>query len=266
MKLSELTSPFETKRVITYNVSQTKAVYHNKKVQHVIDNIYRGESSNDGYNEYCDIYMIYPEFPVGVWATSARTEYDVEEVKGAVERARTSTAKDFESTIKYYAENGMHIRFVDIEMMKHICPEIEQKLWESRKIHEKKLEKERQEREAKRKAEQEKYVKEMNERAQKQINSAIEVLKNGGEIKNDFVEIYKDYYDSSSNSIFNYLMRQYGVKVPLRTQGWINEKLRSAKIDKNRCESVLYWKGKNGKCSDKFFDCMRELIEKVNNK
>lgn len=265
MKLSEITTEFKTKRVITYNSTQTKAVYHNKKIQHVIDNIYRGESSSDGYNEYCDIYMVYPEIPVGIWVSSLRTAYSIDEIQEMVSRAKIATASDFESNVKERAKNFQHIRFTEIEMMKYICPEMESELWEARKVHAEKLEEDRRQREEKRKAEQEAYVLARNSEAEEMELAAIKVLKEGGKIENDSIEIYKDYYDSRAYSIINYLMRKYDVNVPIKTQGWINEKLRAVSIKNGKCEGVTYWKGKNGKCSQKFFDCIDELIQKVNN-
>lgn len=64
----------------------------------------------------------------------------------------------------------------------------------------------------------------------------------------------------SAYSIFNYLMRQYQVNVPLRTQGWINDKLCSATIKDGRCVSLQFLRAKNSRGSKKFFECMDALI------
>lgn len=50
-----------------------------------------------------------------------------------------------------------------------------------------------------------------------------------------------------------YLMRQYGIKAPLRTQGWINEKLVWAAIEDGVCEQVKYRAPKNARCSQTVF-------------
>lgn len=65
------------------------------------------------------------------------------------------------------------------------------------------------------------------------------------------------------DSIVNYLMRKYGVNVPLRTQGWINEKLTSVTIENGKCEHLRYMRAKGAQCSQRFFDCMSELIHNV---
>ena len=77
------------------------------------------------------------------------------------------------------------------------------------------------------------------------------------------ISLYKSRYDSSTYSIVNHLMRRYQVDVPLRTQGWINDKLISVTIENGKCEHLRYMRSKGAQCSQKIFDCMHELILKV---
>jgi len=60
-----------------------------------------------------------------------------------------------------------------------------------------------------------------------------------------------------------HLMRRYQVDVPLRTQGWINDKLISVTIENGKCEHLRYMRSKGAQCSQKIFDCMHELILKA---
>ena len=55
----------------------------------------------------------------------------------------------------------------------------------------------------------------------------------------------------------------YQVDVPLRTQGWINDKLISVTIENGKCEHLRYMRSKGAQCSQKIFDCMHELILKA---
>ncbi len=113
-------------------------------------------------------------------------------------------------------------------------------------------------------AEQEKiYCEERNRKSQQTVSDAIQIIRNGGVLKNETVEFYRSRYDSSAYSIFNYLMRQYQVDVPLRTQGWINDKLSSATIKDGKCEYLQYFKSKGARSSQKFFECMNALIRAV---
>ena len=64
-------------------------------------------------------------------------------------------------------------------------------------------------------------------------------------------------------SLILYLMREYHINVPLRTQGWIKERLTTATVQEDFCGSVTYYRAKKSPCSQKFFDCMRDLIQAV---
>ena len=120
-----------------------------------------------------------------------------------------------------------------------------------------------QERMAKADAEDKAYCKERNRQAEQQVQDALRVIREGGVLRNDTVEFYRGRYDSSASSIFLYLMRQYQVEVPLRTQGWINERLTDATITDGRCSRVQFRGNKRSKCSSRFFACMNELIHAV---
>ena len=113
-------------------------------------------------------------------------------------------------------------------------------------------------------AEEEKaYCEAQNKKAEEMVSAAIQIIREGGILRNTTVEFYQSRYHSGSYSIVNYLMRLYRVNVPLRTQGWINDKLHSVTIEDGKCEHLQYYCAKNGRASQKFFDCMRELIQAV---
>ena len=99
--------------------------------------------------------------------------------------------------------------------------------------------------------------------AEQAVSAALQVIREGGVLKNTTVKFYQSRHSASSYSIINYLMRQYQVDVPLRTQGWINDKLHSATIQDGKCEYLQYLRRKGGRCSQKFFDCMNALIQAV---
>ena len=104
---------------------------------------------------------------------------------------------------------------------------------------------------------------ETNRKANEQIQKAIQVLKHEGVLENEDIRLYREDGGYGSYAIVNHLMRLYGVDVPLRTQGWINEKLISLRIANGRCSDLRYRTRKGGRCSDKIFDCVDALIEKV---
>ena len=104
---------------------------------------------------------------------------------------------------------------------------------------------------------------ETNLEAQRRMQHAIQVLQHGGKLENEQIRLYREDGRLSKYAMINHLMRQYGVSVPLRTQGWINEKLLSVSVENRRCTGLRYMRAKGGRCSQKFFDCLNELIQKV---
>ncbi len=99
--------------------------------------------------------------------------------------------------------------------------------------------------------------------AEQAVSAALQVIREGGVLKNATIKFYDSKYSVREYSIVNYLMRQYQVDIPLRTQGWINEKLSSATIKDGKCEYLQYYRKKKELCSQKFFECMNALIRAV---
>ena len=119
------------------------------------------------------------------------------------------------------------------------------------------------ERRAKAEAEERAFCEEQNRLSEQAVQEAIRTIKDGGVLQNQTVKFYRSRYRCNAFSIVNYLMRKYGVNVPLRTQGWINEKLTSVTIENGKCEHLRYMRAKGAQCSQRFFDCMSELIHNV---
>ena len=112
-------------------------------------------------------------------------------------------------------------------------------------------------------AKQKRHREEINRKAEQQICQAVQILRQGGVLQNEVIRLYRDDGGYGSYSIVNHLMRLYGVDVPLRTQGWINEKLVSVRIENGRCYDLRYRTRKGGRCSEKIFACVNDLIEKA---
>lgn len=112
-------------------------------------------------------------------------------------------------------------------------------------------------RQARAEGEEQAYCEVQNKAANQVVSKAIQIIWNGGTLKNETVTFYRSRYSASSYSIVNHLMRMYHVDVPLRTQGWINDKLVNATIKDGKCEHLQYLRSKGGRCSQKFFNCIR---------
>lgn len=105
----------------------------------------------------------------------------------------------------------------------------------------------------------------VNAEKEKIISAALQIIINGGTLQNNSLCYYKDDGSFIETSLIMYLMREYHIDVPLRTQGWIKERLASATVQEDFCGSVTYYRAKKSPCSQKFFDCMRDLILAVHN-
>ena len=109
------------------------------------------------------------------------------------------------------------------------------------------------------------YQQSVNTEKEKAVGAALQIIRSGGTLKNDTLCYYKDDGSFIETSLILYLMREYHIDVPLRTQGWIKERLASATVQEDFCGSVTYYRAKKSPCSQKFFGCMRDLILAVHN-
>ena len=107
------------------------------------------------------------------------------------------------------------------------------------------------------------YQQSVNTEKEKAVGAALQIIRSGGTLKNDTLCYYKDDGSFVETSLILYLMREYHIDVPLRTQGWINEKLTSVTIENGKCEHLRYMRAKGAQCSQRFFDCMSEQIHNV---
>ena len=127
-------------------------------------------------------------------------------------------------------------------------------------VYRAKQEEERAARRAHAEAEEKACCEEQNRAAEQAVSAAIQILRNGGVLENTTVKFYQSRYSASCYSIVNYLMRLYHVDVPLRTQGWIKDKLVNVTILEGRCSQLQYMHAKGSRCSQKIWDCMSSLI------
>lgn len=76
-------------------------------------------------------------------------------------------------------------------------------------------------------------------------------------------KIDESRYTCRTYKIINYLLRKHSINCPIKTQGWINDKLIHVNITPEGMVGVRFLKSKNGKCSEKVFDCLYELVRIV---
>lgn len=264
MKLKELNTTLEKQRTICYKKDGNSITYHNKDMRLVEGCLYCGEPEAESqWNSYCMLYVRYPDQKVAMEIGTANADYSIEEAMSVVKRNGIETQDAFIEFIKRKIEAQDHIQLTWIEYLKYIRPTLIDACWESRKAFAEKQKQIRQERKAQREAEDKAFLAERQAEAEKLIAAAYDTIRHGGALENVDISLYESRYTCHTYKIVNYLFRQNGVNCPIKTQGWINDKLIRANITPEGTVNVQFWKSKNGKCSDKVFDCLFELVRIV---
>lgn len=270
MLLKEVNTAFETHKIIKYAQNANTVIRRNIPMQRITDNalfgnLFKGANYNEYGTDYCDLYVVYENYGIGYivqFHVDARNE-----VHDIVNQFKQSCFYSDTAFVAYMdAKTNVEkdwIRDAEIQLVSYFAPEKVAGYMELKKQMQEYREKESVRKAEEREREAAEFVEKMNRKAEEKISAAKDVIRNGGRLQNDSVTVYKDRYDSSTYSIINHLMRMYNIDVPLRTQGWINDKLANAKIENGKCETLQYRKVKGAQCSQRFFDCMNELITAV---
>lgn len=110
------------------------------------------------------------------------------------------------------------------------------------------IEKARLEREAQEREEEKKRAEEFENK----INSVLESFQKHNKVQN---------FEIDGKSVILYLMKKYGINVPLRTQGWINKAL--AYVDWSYNGKITYGYYKSSQDSKVFWEYLQELERKI---
>lgn len=264
MRINELQTEYEKHRVIMYNVNGDKAVYHNKNMRKLTDGIYVGEPENDGYNNwYCNIYGLFDETNVGIYIDYVRVDYSVDEVMERLVRGSVDTLEHFLQLMERKIAADDHIQLTAIEYIKNVKPEMEKDMWESRKRFAEKKAARNKEREEQRKRDDEEYITRNNKESEDKIKAALEVIRTHGTLQNDGVVFYESRYDYKKSCVLNYLFDKYGIKLPIRTRGFVSNNINTITIRENGSVSYTYWKHGNSRGSNAIYECIFKLIDAV---
>lgn len=98
---------------------------------------------------------------------------------------------------------------------------------------------------------------EMQQKAlEAKIADAEECIRRNKLLQNDLLD--------TGNHLVLYLMKKHNISVPLKTQGWINNKLTSVVFSKNNTITVYFLRGKGCKCPQSIYKYLALLKEAVN--
>lgn len=266
MLLKDISTEFETHKVIEYEKDGISVVRKNITMQRIKENLFKGKNYNEYGTDYCNLYVVYENYSIGYVA--GRYVYATSEIDDIFDKFKQSPFYSETMFISYMdSKTDIEkdwIQNTEIQLASYFAPEKVSRYTEIKKQMKEYRDKKSTEKAEKVRQKDAKFVLEANQIAENALTVAKEIILNGGILKNEKVEFYQTRYDYHSYSIINYLMRQYGINVPIRTQGWINDKLSSVSIKNEKCDSLCFYKIKGAQGSQKFFDCMNELIVAVN--
>ncbi len=114
MKLNELTTPFETKQVITYAPNGNTVIHRKQSLQHISDNIYLDKDYK--------VYVYYPDCHLGLYVEQADEDTSIEAVIQFIERNKLANSEQFPLMIAMCLQKGLFIKNTMIEFLKYIAP------------------------------------------------------------------------------------------------------------------------------------------------
>lgn len=228
MKLRELTAPFERKKVVTYKADRTTAFVKGIELQPVCGTLYRDATTyDDGHRGRCSLYAYFDCVGLGIYLNALYNsdERDLDEIQGLGEQMPISSLEAYTIDLVHRAKSQEFISHAELEFARLAIPDRFPDFQSARRVFDETWAQRQAEKRAKRKAEEAAFCKEKNNAAQESVDQAIELIRNGGILKNTRIVFYKSRYNCSSYSIINYIARMYSVPIPLKVQGWINSSL-----------------------------------------
>lgn len=200
--------------------------------------------------------------PTSVSEAMKREEEAVTRLGSQPERWVASISKQLASHVKFYLQSEKNGGLTHPD---YVGACVLNKLDECMKLseaHQEYIQKEKEKIAAEEAEKRHREAEEINAKAKQEIEAAVKIIREGGRLNNDRID-YRVGDVGHNEPIVLFLMRRYKVGVPLRTQGWICSKLANVTIKDGRCDGLQYYKAKGAACSQRFFDCMNELVQKV---
>lgn len=262
MNLSELQSDYMQKKIITYASDHNTAVEKKLLIQQVCGNLYKGKDKKDSYGQtFCHIYIYYKDFGIGidVGSISRPEERSTEDLISRVSPDALQGAQGFISALDSIVAAEGRTRNAEIALARYLAPEKADSYAAARQRHIDKAELEKAQKQQERDAEDAAYCEQKNKEAQCKVEEAVHIIRNGGRLSNTEITFYKSRYSSSSYSMVNHLARLYEVEIPLKVQGWINQRLLGVTITDGRVTSYQHKGGK----SNTFPNYIGKLLEAV---
>ena len=256
-------TPYEAIKIVRYAKDGNTVISKKVKAQNIGNNFYATEPREGGYGQWKlrDIYIYYPSISLGLYVECA----DESRVLNLPDNI--STTEGLIAHMDELVKQEAHIRLSLIEVAKHIAPERIPVYMSARENRTRRLQEESEKRRAEQQESYRKEIEETNIAAAEQEQECIHAFRENGEIRNKTIttaQADKDGYPIKfSTCILLYLLRKYGIHVPLKTQGWINNSLHSVKISNGSVFRIVY--NKKSVVSNRAIECINALSDAIRN-
>lgn len=154
-------------------------------------------------------------------------------------------------------ENGAFINIVEISALIELGDtELASHYNNYRENYIRMQEEKNRELELQRQAKHQKEIEMQQKAFETQITNAEECIRMNKLLQNDLLD--------TGNHLVLYLMKKHNISVPLKTQGWINNKLTSVVFNKDDTITVYFLRGKGCKCPQSIYKYLGLLKTAVN--
>lgn len=263
MKLCEIAKDLENRQVFGYKQDGNTVTAHRWSVYHVTGNIWIHESAPDQYGQVSPrVCLFFPGVKIGL-DLFAFTPYQLmtwedSELISKMDFLNMgfSDESDFIRSAENRMNDGAWIKNTEIAFVRQFAPDLADRMtaYHDEKSRERE-EKDRERREAARKRAEEESAERERITAEK-IDEAERAIKAGREFQNETV---------FGKSLFNLVLDRNEIPVPIRTRGWIADRLKTVLVvPECRSVSISFWKAsKTAKASQTVYELIWTLYNKL---
>ena len=249
-------------------IKDNKAVVRNKELicvsdsvnDNIYDNLYieRYVNNSPDANVYIDLGI------VCVYIRTIRKDMLIDGIKYYLSNLSDYTLETALANIYERKNNNQFVNVADIKLIE-LSEATDQEVqglidyrqnWYDRKA------KEDQEKKLKIELEDKEYTDSKNKIVNDLVFQAEQSIINNQKVNNKEITVYKSRYESNDTSLILHMMKLYEIKVPLKTQGWINQALASIFYDEGDCK-ISYSYYKSSANSNVFRKYLNEFVNKV---
>lgn len=258
MKLNQIEAPIENRQVYGYKPDGNTVTLHRWKVFRVSDTMYMQEPRTDKYGQvYTHVCLFLPGVKYGLdMGSVGQWQLDQYTADDLIQRFGFPTQQDYIDNANSRIRENSWIKNSEVKFAEQFAPDLSKAMQD---FHDAQV-RERQERSARAKAEA--RAKEEAERAEQhrqidcKLREAEETIRDGGRIVN--ANLY-------GKPLVSLLMDRHNITVPLRTKGWIYEKLASVTYNASGRPITLTYRraSKTQKGSAAVWDYLEQLAASI---